>query len=144
MTQVEGALWRKRPFAAQQMGDVPVQTVFETIRELRVNTGAVYPRLRKLHGRVERQLLREQQRVAWWERQRAEEVAQLKACWLPGAPIATKERGGVPTERGGVWEEERVRYDALDPEGLFFRRAMGLEEDEEERDGGPGGLMDLP
>ena len=28
-------------------------------------------------------------------------------------------------------EEERARYAALDAEGLFFRRAMGLEEDED-------------
>ena len=70
-------------------------------------------------------------------------MARLKARWLPGTPSAAKESGGVPRERCGGWQEERAGYEALDPEGLFFGRAMGLGEEEEEWDGGPGDLMDV-
>ncbi len=67
--------------------------------------------------------------------QRSAEVADLKERLLPGAPDASRERAGDPREPGGCrLEEERARYAALEPEGLFSRQAMGL----------GGDRMDLP
>ena len=86
-------------------------------------------------------------------RQRAEAVARIRAHWPPSVPLDTKERSGGETgpgghlkDRCGAWEEVRDRYAAADPEGLFFRQAMGLAEVEEAEvwDGGTGDLMDLP
>jgi len=88
-------------------------------------------------------------------RQRAEEVARIRAHWPPGVPLGSQARSGGQTgpggdlqDRCGDWEEVRARYAACGPEGLFFfRQAMGLAEKEEEAagwDGGPGDLMDQP
>ena len=56
MEQVAATLGRQRPFAAQQLGDMPVQVVYETIVELRLTTAVAFARSRKLHGRIERKL----------------------------------------------------------------------------------------